>query len=794
MSWVNFSRTAVVSQRLRNTHHAALIEQVRLRLPSNVSMGAVTLDGEHRTLMTNTAQARARSIVDKATNSGGEIDQIFAGGGVDPPDDGGGNGDGDDDDDDAAFASPPTQYGRSKLGQAKEVVGLCSRIITLTLRSPLQRPVVAGNLAPYSSKPPSEHGDDSEGEIEITARSKGAVAEVQGLGRRFVRCRLNGVHIEPPLLSTLAPIHMCDNADAGGGGLPVLTLPTPIPMSSPMRDDADAADDDNDYDDSPPRPDRRVPGEFSMAKWLRSHADEANQSFEQAQKMYEAEVKRNPDEILSLPKHFAMASDRDAYVAKANPEYATWVNAINTGVTRPLVDVQEIPSLAWVEVGGSDEQPDAAKKMMFLSASVSGQLTYVEKMRLQAENYMLPAQKLEDARGKGEEPLSKKKLPELKTLISTHKCKCSGKKVDLITCLMAHSKKVRDRELTLDEKNLERLVDLEEALRQLPSWKPEMTVASLRHHAANAEFSFLQQDVLREGFVNPRPKEGEAFYFYDVYHLLHNMVIGIIFGNENENRGVLDIEKIRAAAVAVGCPILISIVYQKVDKHSHMATHFFLTNEALIAQLRQAGHLQDAVILETLGRAAIAWLRPGKTELWRTNALLACNLLILRLFGRAMRDVDGIRGNKRQQLGFTCNQLVDLLAINEARSQYLERMSPAERAAFKETAVTTRYVESYFSRLSANKGSGEKLTQHEIQGVVKKLDAILVLLRTADKGSTIPESSRKRKFVEGADEEWNNGQFLDEEDLKFVKDMRKRVMGYVSGRTSIRQHNAKYKK
>ena len=96
-----------------------------------------------------------------------------------------------------------------------------------------------------------------------------------------------------------------------------------------------------------------------------------------------------------------------------------------------------------------------------------------------------------------------------------------------------------------------------------------------------------------------------------------------------------------------------------------------------------------------------------------------------------MRDVDAIRGQKRQ-LGFTCNQLMDLLAINEARSQYLENFSPAERAAFKETALTTRYVESYFSRMCANKGSGEKLTQHEIQGVVKKLDAILVLLLTAD--------------------------------------------------------------
>ena len=787
---------------LGNDKHAALLEQVRMRLPSNVRMGAITLDGEHRTLMTNTAQARARSVIDQISKQSGVGEtsveknngNVDVGGGGDG--DAGGDGGGDADDlhdddeseigDDDLLTSPRTLKGRrSKLEQAKETVQLCNQLISSTLRAPLQNPNMVGFSAPYSKKTqPVENGAGSGGENGLTAGGNKGVAQVQGLGCRRVRARLNGMVVEPPSSSSSSSPSSSSSSSPSSSSS----------SANAMSDD----NDDDDVDDSPHQG-QRISPDFAFTDWLLSKDDDDGLSFDKACALVQRNI-RNKNTTAAAPMPSSPPSltggrttiDRDALVAENDPVFAEWVKDVNTGASRPLLEAEELLELSWVEVGGADQQPAAAQEKLLLSARVRGQLTFVERLRLRAEAFLVPAQKLEDARLQEDEPLSKMKMPQLKALLNIHKCSCSGKKAALITRLIAHSKQTKDGAGT-QEKKLQRLVELEEAQQQLPSWKPEMTLASLRHHTANAEFAVLQQAVLQEGFVNPRPKEGGSFCFYDVYHLLHNMVIGIIFGNETGPREVLDIGKIRAAAIAVGCPLLVSIVHQKVDKHSHMATHFFLTNKELTAQLRKDGHLQDAVILETLGRAAIAWLRPGKTERWRTNALHVCNLLIHRLSGRAMRDVDAIRGQKRQ-LGFTCNQLMDLLAINEARSQYLENLSPAERAAFKETALTTRYVESYFSRMCANKGSGEKLTQHEIQGVVKKLDAILVLLRTADKGFTAPESRRKRKFIEGADENWNSGEMVDKEDDKFDAGMKRAVKGYISGRTSIRQHNSKFKK
>ena len=235
------------------------------------------------------------------------------------------------------------------------------------------------------------------------------------------------------------------------------------------------------------------------------------------------------------------------------------------------------------------------------------------------------------------------------------------------------------------------------------------------------------------------PPTAPRLVSYDAYHLFHNMVTLVIFGSDSGD--VLNQKNIRAAAEATGDFLLISVANAKVDKHSHMATHFFLTSNALTAELRLRGHFQDAVVLETFGRASIAWLRPGRTEEWRTKALHACNLLLFRIMGRAMHDVAAIRATKKRAMGFTINQLMDLLANNEARIRWLRTLSASERSAAKETALTTRYVESFFSKLMANKGSGEKMTQNEIQGVVCKLDALLLLMRTAGNGSRLQRAA-----------------------------------------------------
>jgi len=99
------------------------------------------------------------------------------------------------------------------------------------------------------------------------------------------------------------------------------------------------------------------------------------------------------------------------------------------------------------------------------------------------------------------------------------------------------------------------------------------------------------------------------------------------------------------------------------------------------------------------------------------------------------------------------------------------------REAAKETALSTRYVESHFGQLP---GVGDKPTQHEIKGFTVRLDALIKLSRMGrdELGFSIRKSKRKRKFPESADLGWNDGN----DDGRFERDMLRRVKGYVTGK------------
>jgi len=161
--------------------------------------------------------------------------------------------------------------------------------------------------------------------------------------------------------------------------------------------------------------------------------------------------------------------------------------------------------------------------------------------------------------------------------------------------------------------SLAHLAQLESALRAMPAkWKSALSVAEWGRHAANAELQAMRQSGFRQGFLSQAPEQRHLLHFYEAYHLFHNMVTRIIFGNHDRG-GFLELPALRVAALEVGEKVLVDIAHQKVDKHSHMATHYFLTHRGLHAQLREAGHEQGAVLLEVLGRASIAWLRPRQT-------------------------------------------------------------------------------------------------------------------------------------------------------------------------------------
>lgn len=157
-----------------------------------------------------------------------------------------------------------------------------------------------------------------------------------------------------------------------------------------------------------------------------------------------------------------------------------------------------------------------------------------------------------------------------------------------------------------------------------------------------------------------------------------------------------------------------------------------------------------------------------------------------RLFGRSLYDTASLCTSERSWC-VTVNQLLDLLSNAEARLQWLASLPAQARGSAKETAQTTRFIESHFSRLFSNVGSGNKPTQHEIQGKVLKLDALIGLMRDEDRGFEIQESRRKRKFVEASDGGWNDG--CSKKRMMFEADVEKRVWPYTENRASTRTHN-----
>jgi hypothetical protein len=503
----------------------------------------------------------------------------------------------------------------------------------------------------------------------------------------------------------------------------------------------------------------------------------------------------------------------------ANPLFAKVLSDIVVAFPRPLVGCVRLPGISFITDAGDDVQPEAAKNQMFLSTFQRNQFAFVEKERVAAEEFVADSSSLDD---ESNSCLSRTSVGQLGALLNHHGLETSGIKAALVERLLEFAELSVLAGAAGANPYLQRAAELERAAIRIAKWSSSLSSEQWRRYAANAEFAKLQKDGFRKGFYRRCPDTGDKpLGFYDAYHLFHRMVLRIMFGGGGGPGGILNQDNLRAAAEKLRDPLLASVVYCKVDKNSHMATHYFLTHRGLVRILRQLGYLQDAVVLETFGRAAIAWIRPGRSGEWRSVALHLCNVLIIRMLGPAIHDVNAIRGHAHVA-GFIMNQLMDLLSNNEARLLYMEQLSPQESAAMKETAITTRYIESHFSRLSANKGSGEKMTQHEIMGVLVKLDAILVILRKADKGHTTPESKRKRRFVEGADEGWSSGdaddnacyaveafmikhgysievaalladELKDELDKDFVDDLVKRTKGYVTGRASNRDHNKKFK-
>jgi hypothetical protein len=685
---------------------------------------------------------------------GGDLDGGGGGGGGDPPT--------------IEEVGDPKKVSGAE-AKAKKVVALCEIIIKKTVLSPPRAPNVVGAFHAPAKKPSPTLGGSG----------NGGIARVEEGKVLHVRALIKGVLTKPPPSSSSPP-------PATPAALP------PPPLAAAAAAAAEAAT---------TTPTATTPTQVAGAEAPpASHLLREAAWFRELSRAHEGEDFEGKDDFgftsesarLELASHLPLPMEvQDFPVLVPKPslvggktthlreqmwlrdeEWSRWTCDINTAIPSPLVTVSELPSAPMTGPNGEDLQPPAASATLFLSARVRMQLAWVERVRVEAQEHVTRCELLRQADADGVKPISKMPVGALRKLLQSRGLVSKGLKKDLAERLFAHA----GLPASAADKELRDLVKLEGG-----TYKPPIPLSDFERFAANAVLAEMQSEGLKQGSTSRLPTKGEALAFTDPYHLFHNMTTLLIFGKD-DTRPILNRPTLLEAAKVVGDTHLISILSQTVDKHSHMATHYLMTHKGLTKELRKHGPagFRDAVILETIGRARQAWEKPHFTRAWRTKALQATTLLLLRVFGSSIRDVGALRRQKLEGTCFTVNQFLDLLANTEARHQYMASLSDSELAAFKETTLSTRALESSFSSLTANMGSGEKMTQAEIQGVVWKLDALLVIKMKADKSYTIVHSRRKRKFEVCADVGFNTPSQKKTE--TWDKIARRSVGGYIGGR------------
>ena len=370
-------------------------------------------------------------------------------------------------------------------------------------------------------------------------------------------------------------------------------------------------------------------------------------------------------------------------------EFMRRLSELNSAFPHELVYTDSIP------MGPLESRPSEVGKS-FLPVSVVLQLATVEQVRQHTEVYLRACEVLKSAVASGTTPLSKRDVAVLRQLLpasdSTKKKRLSKLEVIAVLVDLGRAPGASAELRTLAE------IHAAESI----GFHPQLSVPQLRRFAANARLARLQDPARCKGSTSRPPPSGGAMHMYDPYHLFHNVVTRVVFG-ENGDKDVLNRDELLDAAKAlrggVGDPVLISGLKGTVDKHSHAFSFTLLTNEELVGELRRRNRLKAAVVLDILGRAANAWTKPHLTNQQRTLDLHLCSLLVFRFFGRSIRDVGALRSTKAVG-GILTNQLMDLLANNEVREAFQALIPPG---VLKETALSTRALETSFSQIC---GSG----------------------------------------------------------------------------------------
>jgi hypothetical protein len=140
--------------------------------------------------------------------------------------------------------------------------------------------------------------------------------------------------------------------------------------------------------------------------------------------------------------------------------------------------------------------------------------------------------------------------------------------------------------------------------------------------------------------------------------------------------------------------------------------------------------------------------------------------------------------HRDQSAGALTNQLLDLLYNADAMVVRKERLSPEDRDDHKESADTTRFIESSFSTVASCVESGDKPDMRTLQGRASKLDAVSEIKHEmlGRPEFNLRWSKRKRRLDAEGDRTWNDGDSVAL--LAWNADRRRRVKGFIAGKAA----------
>ena len=221
------------------------------------------------------------------------------------------------------------------------------------------------------------------------------------------------------------------------------------------------------------------------------------------------------------------------------------------------------------------------------------------------------------------------------------------------------------------------------------------------------------------------------------------------------------------------------------DQHSHACSSEVIDHNKLPEELLKLGYVREAKVLEILRGSYRAWCRPHSTEADRTRSLHLLGIMVRRLWGDNLNDVNSL--TSEHYGGFPTKQWLNLLGNADAQSTFLSRLSFNQRQSFKLLCLSTIHLESSFSQIPQSSGSSLKPSASELQGKAHKLDAVAAIKRRQDHRIVFRWSKRKQRFIdESSGGSWNDGE---DDGGKYYKDRRARARRYTINRASVRLFN-----